>query len=751
MPVSFSVIPAGMTEENHGNDRRDEVRTRRSFKFKSLKWLIMKEVLFKGGKVIVEKVPQPSCGANQVLVKTAYSLISSGTELSSLTFSHQPLFLKVLKYPTKFAKGLRLVKQHGLKDAYNIVKGMLDMGVAPGYSCAGEVIKTGKNIHSFKKGDRVACAGANFASHAEIVAVPKNLVVKVPAGVLLKDAASTTIGSIALQGVRQADLRVGESALVIGLGLVGQIVSQILLASGVKVIGAELSSTRRIQAQKNGLQNVFSPVGKMLSREVNRLTNFQGVDATIITAAAPENNTIINTALNYTRKRGKVVVVGDVGLKVERLPWYEKEIDLRISTSYGPGRGDEKYEIRGTDYPYAYVRWTENRNMQAYLELLKDKKINFSSLVEKIYSLDKAAEAYQHLQSSKRPLAVLLEDQPEKISEDTKEFVINSSSKTEGKIEVGIIGVGSFAQTVHLPHLQKLNSRYHIRAICTRNQVKAQYFAKRYKADIATTDYHQLLKDPKINLIIVTTRHNLHAQIVKEAWQAGKNVFTEKPLCLTNNELSSIQKLVTSSPGSSSIITVGFNRRFSPFIKRIKELINKHSDPIIINYRVNDSYLPPNHWVYGLEGGGRVLGNACHMFDLFRYLIGSSIQDIQVEALSGKNGYYLPNDNFIASLKFKNGSLANLTYTTEGNSHLPKEYMELYSEGKVYLLNDYRSLQILGGKGSFRLSHQDKGHKEELEYLAEALHKGQWPIPFSEIEESTRISLEVNQKIRSQG
>ena len=350
----------------------------------------MKQVLFRKGKVVVEEVPAPKGGANNVLVETLYSLISSGTEMSSLTFSKQPLPMKVLKYPTKLAKGLRLVKEHGIFEAYKIVTGILEAGVTPGYSLCGHVIGIGKNITDLKEGDLVACAGANLASHAEIVAVPRNLVVKIPEGVNLEEAASTTLGAIALQGVRQADLRVGESAVVIGLGLVGQITSQILLASGVKVIGIEISKSRIKKAQENGLKFAFSPTNKNLINEINRLTNFQGADATIITASNPENNIIINQAMALTRKKGKVVVVGDIGLKIERLPWYEKEIDLRISSSYGPGRGDEEYENKGIDYPYAYVRWTENRNMEAYLELLKNKKVNFSSLIEGKYQLEQA-------------------------------------------------------------------------------------------------------------------------------------------------------------------------------------------------------------------------------------------------------------------------------------------------------------------------------------------------------------------------
>jgi len=708
----------------------------------------MRQVVFKGGKVKIEEVPRPICGANQVLVENLYSLISAGTELSSLVFSHQPLPLKILKYPTKLTKGLRLVKEHGLKNAYSIVKGMLEAGVTPGYSCCGQVVKIGRNVKGLRKGDIVACGGANFASHAEFVTVPRNLVALVPPGVSEEDAASTTIGAIALQGVRQADLRVGESAVVIGLGLVGQIVIQILLASGVKVIGIDPLQRRIKKAKENGLLYGFSPSQKNL-QQVQRLTNLQGADATIITAAAPGDNTIINQAFLLTRKRGKVVVVGDVGLKIQRLPWYEKEIELLISTSYGPGRGDNLYEKKGIDYPYAYVRWTENRNMQAYLEMLKEKKVNFSSLVEGKYSLENAALAYRLLQSTKKPLAVLLTYNQAKEKKGSPSIYLLPSQKIEGKMEVGLIGVGSFAQTTHLPNLKKLREFYHLRAICTRNSVKAKYFAQQLKAEIATTDYHVLLNDPKINLVMITTRHNLHAPMVLDALQAGKNVFVEKPLCLTSQELKSIEEAVANQKLSySPILMVGFNRRFSPFARKIKEMIRGRRSPLVINYRVNDSYLPPSHWVNTSEGGGRILGNACHMFDLFYYFTESKVKEIKASSITSPDGFYLPTDNFTASIKFQDGSLANLVYTTQGDSHLSKEYMELYSEGRVFVLNDYRSLQVFGTKGGLQMRHQDKGHEEELRALASALHQGKWPFSFQEIKEATQMSLEVDRQVR---
>ncbi len=710
----------------------------------------MRQVVFKKGKVLVEEVPAPSCGANKVLVENLYSLISSGTELSSLSFAKQPLPLKILKYPTKLAKGLRLAKERGFIGAYKIVNEMLESGITPGYSCCGQVVKVGKDINDIKKGDLVVCAGANIASHAEFIAVPRNLIAKVPIGVEPEEACSATIGAIALQGIRQADLRIGESAVVIGLGLVGQLTTQMLLANGIKTIGIELSKERIKKAKENGLNDAFSPKDKNLLNKIHALTNFQGVDATIITAADSSNNEIINQAMLLTRKRGKVVVVGDIGLKIERLPWYEKEIDLRIATSYGPGRNDEQYEIQGKDYPYAYVRWTENRNLQAYLELLQQKKINFSSLVQGKYALEQADLAYKLLNSSKKPLAVLLTYATALKEKDSKQSIqVCSPLVPEGKIQVGLIGVGSFMQLVHLPNLRKLKEFYQIRGICVTDQVKAKYFAQRYGATMATTDYHELLNQPEIDLIMIATRHNLHASMVIDALKAGKNVFVEKPLCLTEQELDDIiQTLKTQSLEQPISLTVGFNRRFSPFIQRIKEIIKERRSPLIINYRVNDSYLAPSHWVNTTEGGGRILGNACHMFDLFCYLTESEPEKIQSCAINPQQSFYLTTDNFVAGIQFKDGSVANLVYTTQGDEKLSKEYLEIYSEGQVFVLDDFKSLRTYGLKAGMKTSKQQKGLLEELQSLAVCLHQRRWPMPLEEIINATKISLEVDKQVR---
>lgn len=713
----------------------------------------MKQVLFKTGKVVIEDVPAPHLKANEVLVENLFSLISSGTEMASLNFSRQPLPLKILRYPTKLAKGLRLVKEKGVLDAYKIVQGMLATGVTPGYSSCGRIIKKGKEVTDLKVGDLVSCAGANIASHAEFIAVPRNLVVTVPPGVLPEEAASATVGAIALQGVRQADLRVGESAVVIGLGLIGQLVCQILLSSGIKVIGIDGMEERLRFAKSKGVAYSFSSQRKNLIEEIIALTNSYGADATIICASNPQDNNIINEAMQLTRKRGKVVVVGDIGLKIERTYWYEKEIDLRISTSYGPGRGDPAYEIEGKDYPYAYVRWTENRNMEAYLELLANKKIDFLSLIGGRYSLLEAEMAFKLLQSDKKPFAVLL-SYPQSLTheKESSTFVsLAAPAKIEGKIEVGIIGLGGFAKTVLLPNFLKLKNDFHIRGICTHKAAEAKYFAQKSGSQIATTNYEDLLADPKINLIVISTRHNTHASLVEASLKASKNVFVEKPLCLTLAELEKLDQLVKEpKEGFNPLVMVGFNRRFSPFVNKIMPLIENRHNPLEVYYVVNDNYLPPSHWVNTQEGGGRILGNACHMFDLFCYLTQSRVKKIQASAIFSSSNFYLPTDNFISLIQFQDGSLATLFYSTQGSEKLPKEQFSVFSEGKVLTVNNFTKLESYGVKANMKTFASDKGHLAELEELAQSLKQRKWPIPWEEIVEATKISLEVDKQVREQ-
>jgi len=497
----------------------------------------MKQVVLRRGRLLVEDVPAPLIDEQNILVEVAYSLISTGTEITGIKSSGQSLVRKAIQQPENVKKILGILRERGIKNTLALVESKLEGASPLGYSCSGIVIQVGRGIERIKPGDRVACAGAGKANHAEIVLVPKNLVVKIPDGCSLPDAASVTLGSIAIQGVRRASPNLGENVAIIGLGLLGQLTVQLLKIAGCRTIGFDLQKSRVELAKELGLDHGFVSSEVDVGKEVFSLTEGHGVDITIITASAPSNDTLVQQAMEITRKKGKVVVVGDVGLGLNRSPFYEKELDLLISTSYGPGRYDERYEEKGLDYPYAYVRWTEQRNMEEYLKLISEGKLNFNRLVSKIYPIEEAPRAYQALQEEDRPLAVLLDyhlngaDTRQKMQ--TKVPVSAVYKKKTGLINVAVIGAGSFAKSVHLPNLQRLSNLYSILAIVSATGANAKAIAKQVGAGYCTTEYQDVLADDDVNMVMICTRHNLYADCSLKALKAGKNVFVEKPLCLS--------------------------------------------------------------------------------------------------------------------------------------------------------------------------------------------------------------------------
>ena len=717
----------------------------------------MKQVLLKKGEVIVEEVPTPIVKDNNILVQVAYSCISTGTEISGVTSSGQSLLQKALKEPEKVKKALNLAKTQGISNTIARVKGKLDSTRLIGCSCAGVVIDVGKNIKDIKIGDRVACAGAGYANHAEIVCVPKNLVVKVPHNLDLKEAASVTLGAIAMQGLRRAEVRLGENIAVIGLGLLGQILAQLLKANGTRVIGFDLNDGRINLAKNLGMNQGYNSLKDNVLERVLNFTEDKGVDVTIITASAPGNNEIVQQAMEITRKKGRVVVVGDIGLGPKRSPFYEKEIDYLISTSYGPGRYDKNYEERGIDYPFGYVRWTEKRNMEEYLKLLSEEKVKFQRLISKTFPLEKAPQAYKFLEEDPPANPAVLLDY--RFREDKKldetEIEIASKPLKKGLINVGLIGAGGFAKGMHLPNLKRLPDLYSILAICDIDGLNAKNTAQRFRAKYCTTDYEHILKDEEIDLVMITLPHNLHSKVAIEAARASKAVFCEKPMALNEKELSG---LVEALEETKAPYLVGFNRRFSPFTKRIRELIQKRESPMIIDYQMNAGYLPGGHWTQTEIGGGRNIGEACHIYDLFTFFTESEVEKVNALSISPENEKYLTNGNFIASVEFKDGSICNLVYTAMGAKDYPKEQMKIYFEGKIIALNDYRELKIFGLKtfspsAVHRLPFiktQDKGHLNEMQEFGESIkNRGGYPIPLWQLIQATRISFEIERQIGS--
>lgn len=699
----------------------------------------MKQALVQKGKIVIEEVPPPAISENEVLVKTSYSLISTGTELAGISMSKESILTRALKQPHNVKKAMKMASEKGIFKTYKIIKGLLDFGTPMGYSLAGEVIGVGENVSDIKKGDMVACSGAGIANHAEVVAVPRLLVSKIPHNLDVRQAASVTLGAIAMQGVRQADPRFGESVAVIGLGLIGQLTCQILSNTGCRVIGIDINDKRAELAKKLGAEFTLSSLS---AAEIKKITDGFGVDCTIITASTDSSDPI-NQAMEITRKKGRVVVVGAVGLNLQRNPWYEKEIDLKISCSYGPGRYDATYEEEMLDYPLPYVRWTENRNMEEYLRLLAGKRVDFLALQPKEFAIDDAPKAYEILQKEK-PLAMLLEYKGKK-SEYSKKVAVNTQKLDRSdKVRIGLIGAGAFASTTHLPNIEKLKDLFQLVAVASKKGTTAKQFAKRYEAAYCTTDYEEILGDRHVDAVMIATRHNLHAKLVLAALRAGKAVLVEKPLALNQEELNNIKKIFKDNSTTSPVLTVGFNRRFSPHAKRVKEIVANRHNPLLVHYRMNAGYIPPDHWTQKDQGGGRIIGEACHIFDLFQFWTGSKPVDISAKSISPSTKDTLSQDNFVATIKYEDGSICNLLYTALGNKDLPKEYAEIYCDGKAIILDDYRNLTVKGGQGGMRTFSQDKGHMAELEAFGHAIKRGVVPIPLDEIFSATEVSFEVN-------
>ena len=707
----------------------------------------MKQVVIYKGEVQVEEVPAPLIQDGHVLVGVTYSLISTGTEMGVLSQARKSLPTKLINQPQKVIRLRQYLRQQGVRRTMAIVRDKLEEKLPLGYSCSGLVIAVGNGVNGLKPGDRVACAGTGYANHAEVVSVPKNLVVKVPMGCSLKHAASVALGSIALQGVRRADVRLGENVAVVGLGLIGQITLQFLKLAGCRVVGIELENHRLDIAKVLGCDLLVNPIEMDVIGLINQFTDGYGVDATIITAASGSDK-LVQQAMEITRKKGKVIVVGAVGMNLQRSPFYEKEIDFLISCSYGPGRYDPRYEDKSLDYPFAYVRWTENRNMQEYLRLIAEGKIRLDSILQQEFNVEDATKAYQALRSFPRPLGILLrysDIEKNNQKQETKTQLLHThrrDSPSNNKIKIALIGAGHFAKNVHLPNLKQLSHLYCIHAIVSATGLNAVGVAQKYKATYATTNYEDVLNDSEIDAVLICTRHHLHAQQAIQAAKAHKAIFLEKPMALNELELD---KLVLALRETSVPFMVGFNRRFSPAVQKISEIISARQDPLMILYRVNAGYLSPDHWTQNEEGGGRIVGEMCHFFDLFRYLIGYPVVKIEVMPIVPRREGVLFDDNLSVTLRYQDGSVATLFYTALGSEKLPKEYLEIYADQKVILLHDFQRLEIYGGNSKgWKSNRQDKGHLRQLELFAD-YYRGNTdaPIPLGELIEAMQTSFKI--------
>jgi len=708
----------------------------------------LKQVLIKGGGVIVEEVPAPHVGDKNVLVRVEYSCISAGTELAGVSLSGMPLYRRALKQPENVARVLKMMQDQGVKRTLDRVQGKLSAGSPTGYSAAGHIIAVGAQVEGFAVGDRVACAGAGIANHAEVIDVPVNLAVRIPDEVTSADASTVTLGAIALQGVRRAMPTLGETIVVVGLGVLGQITAQILAANGCRVIGIDLTQGRLKLAREKGIWRTIDPTDQDYVAQVRRLTDGYGADAVIVTAATASDE-VISQAFQACRKKGRAILVGDVGLGIKRSDIYAKELDFLVSTSYGPGRYDPSYEEGGQDYPIAFVRWTENRNMAAYLELIASGRVNLEGLVGKPFAVSRANEAYSALKDKERGelIALLKYDEAAPISRRVNLRVTSVAGRDV--INVGLAGAGGFAQGMHLPNMVKLRKHFALRAVMSRTGSNAKAIATQYEASYATTDYDELLADDEIDLVMIATRHNLHASMVLKALEAGKSVFVEKPLALNEAELSAIESFYKGMPnGKIPLLMTGFNRRFSPAIQIIRKALAERTTPLMASYRMNAGYIPVDHWVHTEEGGGRNIGEACHIYDTFRALVGTPIVDVSAKAIQPQGNQWRRNDNFNATLTFADGSICSLVYTALGDKSYPKERMEVFADGKVAELDDYQTVRFAGlKKAVWSASSAQKGQLEELGALVKAMKSSGWPISLEEQLEVSRAALSVEAQI----
>lgn len=705
--------------------------------------------MLRDGKSIICDVPSPVVDPQSILVQVEYSCISAGTEMMGLKATGLSIVERALKKPQHLKKGLDMITQQGLAYTKNFINTKLSVDAPVGYSTAGRVLEVGQAVQGFSVGDKVACAGAQCAFHSEIISVPANLCVSIPQNLGAKEASTVALGAIALQGVRRLQPTLGEVFVVIGLGILGQLTSQILQANGCVVIGSDLKNDRLDLAASLGMEHSVPVDENNQIDYIHRVTDGNGVDGVVITAAA-QSSEIISAAFQMCRKKGRVVLVGDVGLDLKRDDIYEKELDFLISTSYGPGRYDYNYEEKGKEYPLAYVRWSENRNMKEYLRLLATKKVDIDPLIFRVFDFTKIDEAYSLIEENnlKSPLMVLdFGTEKAKLIQEISNPHVMNGVKNSDKLNIAVIGMGEFARATHLPNLKSLSEHYNVHTIFSRKGHNAVNMAKKFGAQKTTSDYQTVLTDDDLNCVLIATKHHQHAEMALAALAAGKHVLVEKPMVLTSEELNKISNFFAdqTKADSSPILMTGYNRRFSPYMKIVKKQVLQRKNPMIINYRMNAGYIPKEHWVQTEEGGGRNIGEACHIYDLFTFLTGSQVVSIDVTPIKPQLDYYLTNDNFVVQMAFADGSVASLTYTAMGDSTYPKEHMEIYCDGKVVTMTDYKQLMIHGVRfNKMRSKIADKGHKEELRLFAEAIkNQLDWPIPLWEQIQTAEIALTI--------
>lgn len=699
----------------------------------------MKQIIqdLKNGDTILEEVPAPLVKPGQVLIQTTRSLVSLGTERMLVEFGKANFLQKARQQPDKVKEVINKVKTDGLQPTINAVFNKLGQPLPLGYCNVGKVIAVGKGVEEFAVGDRVASNG----HHAEYVSVPKNLVAKIPDGVTDEEAAFTVIGAIGLQGIRLADPTFGETVVVVGLGLIGLITAQLLKANGCQVIGFDYDSAKVALASSFGITAVNPGEGIDQVAFVKSFTQGVGADVVIITASN-KSNEIISQSAKMSRKKGRIILVGVIGLDISRADFFEKELTFQVSCSYGPGRYDESYEQKGQDYPLPYVRWTEKRNFEAILQALASKSIQVQPLITERVPLDQYQQIYGDMSGNKSIASILI--YPEKSGEPQRSVSITSNNFQAGKGTVGIIGAGNFTSAMILPCLKKTPAK--LKFISSSAGLSGTTLAKKFGVAQSTTDNDLILKDSEVDLVMVTTRHNAHARLVIDALKAGKHVFVEKPLALNQEELDAV---VEAYVESGKTVSVGFNRRFAPLAIQMKKALGSGNTPMNIIATMNAGMIPANVWVHDMEvGGGRIIGEACHFIDLISYLAGSKVKSVCMSSM-GINPEE-NTDNATILLKYENGTNGVINYFANGSKAYSKERVEVYHQERTMIMDNWRKLKGFGFKSfSSASSSQDKGHQNQFNLLIDSIQKGgNAIIPMDDIVNTTKASFAAIESLK---
>lgn len=701
----------------------------------------MKQLIqnFSTGDLYVDEIPIPAISSGMILVKNEYSLISAGTERGTVKVAQANLLGKAKQRPDLVAQVIQNLKKEGLSATISKVKTKLDSLKALGYSTSGTVIASMDTAGLFKPGDIVACGGQDYASHAEFVAVPQNLVARVPVNVSVDEAAFTTIGSIAMQGIRQADPKIGEKICVIGLGLLGNITCQILKANGCAVFGIDLNDMLVTLAGSKAADKAMNRNDGNLIAACDNFTKGFGFDSVIITAAANSNDPIELSA-EISKKKGKVIVVGAVKMDIPRDPhFYRKELDLKMSCSYGPGRYDVNYEENGCDYPFAYVRWTEQRNMEAFLELLSRRSIDVRPLITHVFDIADSGNAYNLILGKiKSPHIGILLKYNSDISDGDTTIKVNSFPL--GAINAGFIGAGSFAQSYLIPSVKSWGAS--LDGVVTSKGITSKNVLDKFKFNYCSTNPDDIFKKEDLNTVFIATPHNLHAELVIRALKADKNVFVEKPLAINEEQLKEI--IAVRSETNKSLM-VGFNRRFAEICKTIRNGFKNIDEPLVINIRVNAGFIPREHWTQQPSvGAGRIIGEMCHFIDLMQFFTSAEPVKVFAESITTSNTRMTPEDNIAVVVKFSDGSVGNLTYLANGDKALPKESIEIFGAGNIGIINDFRDGKFIKNGKILKLKSIGKGHREEVYEFLEALKEGkESPINFRSICLTTLTTFKI--------